>query len=179
MLEKYVQIKFKTWLIVAIVLSVAALTITQLVYADSNTAEAPRSKATIDTPLGADVFQLTSMSGEEEMSRLFQFHLEMISDDPAIDPKQIVGKSLTLTIDSPLGGKRHFQGYVSRLVRSGSQAHGMQTVYQADVVPWLWFLTRTADVRIFQEMSVPDILVQVFNEYVTPMSNFDWTLIIR
>ncbi len=31
-------------------------------------------------------------------------------------------------------------------------------------MPWLWFLTRTADCRIFQTMTVPDIIKQVFRD---------------
>jgi type VI secretion system secreted protein VgrG len=33
------------------------------------------------------------------------------------------------------------------------------------VVPWLWFLTRTADCQIFQNISVPDILEKVFKAF--------------
>jgi type VI secretion system secreted protein VgrG len=32
-------------------------------------------------------------------------------------------------------------------------------------VPWLWFLTRTADCRIFQSMTVPDIVQKVFSDH--------------
>ena len=33
------------------------------------------------------------------------------------------------------------------------------------MVPWLWFLTRTSNCRIFQEMTVPDIIKQVFRDH--------------
>jgi len=33
------------------------------------------------------------------------------------------------------------------------------------MVPWLWLLTRSADCRIFQAMTVPDILKQVFSDH--------------
>ena len=36
--------------------------------------------------------------------------------------------------------------------------------YRATLVPWLWFLTRTSDCRIFQNMTVPDIIKQVFRD---------------
>src|SRR5262249_46533795 len=36
--------------------------------------------------------------------------------------------------------------------------------YRAEVVPWLWFLPRTADCRIFQHKSAPQIIEQVFKE---------------
>ena len=36
--------------------------------------------------------------------------------------------------------------------------------YRAEVVPWLWFLTQTADCRIFQEKKVGDIIRQIFSD---------------
>src|SRR5262249_34443616 len=38
------------------------------------------------------------------------------------------------------------------------------THYRAEVVPWLWFLTRTTDCRIFQNMTVPEIIVKIFRD---------------
>ena len=37
--------------------------------------------------------------------------------------------------------------------------------YQASLRPWLWFLTRTTDCRIFQDQSVPDIVAAVFGDH--------------
>ena len=143
----------------------------QLVYAHSDTssdtsedAQTSALNPKVETPLGEDVLVLKSMSGSEEISRLFQYQLELVSDDPVIDAKRVVGQKLTLTIDLPSGGERHFNGYVSRLVRAETLSRGNKTLYRAEVVPWLWFLTRTADVRIFQNLSVPEIMEQVFNE---------------
>ncbi|MCX6637162.1 MAG: type VI secretion system tip protein VgrG, partial [Acidobacteria bacterium] len=42
---------------------------------------------------------------------------------------------------------------------------GRLTNYKALVVPWLWLLTRTSDCRIFQEMTVPDIIKKVFRDH--------------
>ena len=41
--------------------------------------------------------------------------------------------------------------------------------------PWLWFLTRTADCRIFQEMNVPDIVKQVFGDHGIADFKFELT----
>ena len=38
------------------------------------------------------------------------------------------------------------------------------TAYRAQMVPWLWFLTRTTDCRIFQNQKVPDIIQKVFKD---------------
>ena len=43
---------------------------------------------------------LTSFSGREEMSRLFNFQLEMISDNNAIKANQVVGKNVTFSVDA-------------------------------------------------------------------------------
>ncbi|MCK4629396.1 MAG: type VI secretion system tip protein VgrG, partial [Sedimentisphaerales bacterium] len=42
---------------------------------------------------------------------------------------------------------------------SGNLSH-----FQATIVPWLWFLTRVADCRIFQKITIPDIIKEVFRE---------------
>ena len=46
------------------------------------------------------------------------------------------------------------------LFRSGQ---GHYARYRATIVPWLWFLTRTSDCRVFQRQSVLDIAEAVFN----------------
>ena len=38
------------------------------------------------------------------------------------------------------------------------------TFYRAEIVPWLWFLTRTANCRIFQTQTVVDIIKAVFGD---------------
>ena len=45
--------------------------------------------------------------------------------------------------------------------------HGRYRRYYATVHPWLWFLSRTADCRIFQEMTVPDIVKKIFSDHPT------------
>ncbi len=112
------------------------------------------------TPLGEDVLLLNAFSGQEVMSRLFAYHLTMYSEEDFIPPKEIVGKNIHWRARLPSGEPRWFNGFVSRFA-AGARETGMRR-YEADVVPWLWFLTRTADCRIFQEKSVPEIIEQIF-----------------
>ncbi len=116
----------------------------------------------IETPLGKDVLVLQSFSGQEEMSRLFEFQLEMLSARDFIPPRDIVGKNVTFHVRRGDGSPRYFNGFVSRFV-AGDRQGGMRR-YFAEVVPWLWFLTRTADCRIFQNKNAPDIIQQVFQD---------------
>ena len=97
------------------------------------------------------------------MSRLFSFQLEMISDNNAVAAADIVGKNVTFSVSLPDDSFRHFNGFVSRFAAGDEDQQGRRN-YRAEVVPWLWFLTRTADCRIFQNKTVPEIIEQVFKD---------------
>ncbi len=116
----------------------------------------------IDTPLGQDVLLLQGFTGSEGMSRLFSFHLDLLSEKKSILFKDIVGKNVTITTKLAGGKLRYFNGFVSRFAQSGSDQRF--TRYQMEVIPWLWFLTRNADCRIFQKKTIPEIIEQVFKD---------------
>jgi type VI secretion system secreted protein VgrG len=115
----------------------------------------------ITTPLGDDALLVTAVTGEERISGLFHFDLELIGRESKVDFDQIVGKAVTLSVETTKG-KRYTNGFVSRFSQGGTV--GDHARFRAEVVPWLWFLTRTADCRIFQHLSVPDIVKQIFTD---------------
>ena len=117
----------------------------------------------VHTPLGKDVLLLSDFSGTEAISELFEFELEMWSENHGIAAADIVGKNITFEVALPEGGSRHFNGFVSHF--SAGPRRDELRMYRAVVVPWLWFLTRTSDCKIFQNKTVPDILEEVFAEY--------------
>jgi type VI secretion system secreted protein VgrG len=117
----------------------------------------------LKSPLGEDVLLLTALHGREELSRLFTYQLEMISDNNAIAAKEIVGKPVTFNVKMPDGSPRHFHGIVSRF-SAGDEDDNKRRDYRAEVVPWLWFLTLTTDCRIFQNKKVPEIIEQIFQD---------------
>ncbi len=117
----------------------------------------------IDTALGPDILLLQRFAGEEAMSRLFNFHLELLSEQNDIAMADMVGQQVTFSIALEDGSKRYFNGYVSQFAQAGSAIQF--THYQMEVVPWLWFLTRNADCRIFQNLTIPDILQEIFSKY--------------
>lgn len=116
----------------------------------------------IGTPLGEDVLLLKSMSASEKLGRPFQYELDLISEDLQIKAADIVGQNVTVRIKLLSGEDRYFNGFISRFVQVPTESD--EAAYHATAVPWLWFLTRTADCRIFQEMTVPDIIKQVFRD---------------
>ena len=88
----------------------------------------------------------------------------MLSEKDSIPAKDIVGKNVTVQLRLIDGSTfRYFNGYVSRF-SAGSKESNYRW-YQAEVVPWLWFLTLSTDCRVFQNKSVPDIVKQVFDDF--------------
>ena len=117
----------------------------------------------ITTPLGDDVLLLTGFSGREEMSRLFRYQLELLSEDDGDRRRRTSSaRRSTWTVRHVHSEPRHFHGFVSRFAAGAPGDRGLRT-YRAEVVPWLWFLTRTADCRIFQNKTAPDIIKEVFD----------------
>jgi type VI secretion system secreted protein VgrG len=117
----------------------------------------------ITTPLGENAVQLTGFTGVEELSRLFSFQLSLISALSAIEGADIVGKNVTFSLEDDEGNDRFFNGYVKRF-SAGDEGPGGKRGYQIVLVPWLWFLTQTSDCRIFQKMTVIQVIEKVFKD---------------
>ena len=117
----------------------------------------------IKTPLGDDVLILQSFAGSEAISELFSYQCEMLSTETGIAPADIVGKNVTITLNLADGSQRFFNGFVSQFVGGAMHTRELRR-YRAEVVPWFWFLTRSADCRIFQFKTVPQIIEQVFQD---------------
>lgn len=118
--------------------------------------------AKITSPLGPDALLLKDMGGGEELGRLFNYELQLHSLDNAIDLNQLLGKPMCLSLQLDGGGERHFHGIVARCSQNVDE--GQFASYQATLRPWLWLLTRTSDCRIFQNLTIPQIIKQVFRD---------------
>jgi type VI secretion system secreted protein VgrG len=124
----------------------------------------------ISTPLGEDFLLAQKFRLTEGISQLFTLEIDLLHEETepgfvptAIDPSTIVGTGATLRIDQRDGTVREVSGIVARF------AHGHRdnrfSYYSATIVPHLWILTQTKQSRIFQNMSVPDIIRAVLNGF--------------
>lgn len=118
---------------------------------------------TMDSPLGKDILLLRSFSGQEGISQLFRFSVDLLSENHSIAHKDIVGKQVTLHVQQAGEEQRHWNGFVSRFACVGGD--NRFSYYHAEIVPWLWFLTRTADCQIFQQKTFPEIIKKVFQDH--------------
>jgi type VI secretion system secreted protein VgrG len=116
----------------------------------------------IDTPLGKDILLLQGFTGHEGVSQLFNYSLDLLGENHSIPFNKLIGQKVTLTVRLADDSERYVNGFISRFVQSGVDVRF--TYYRAEVVPWLWFLTRTTDCRIFQNMTVPDIITKIFKD---------------
>ncbi|MGZ8264485.1 MAG: type VI secretion system Vgr family protein [Burkholderiales bacterium] len=116
----------------------------------------------ITTPL-KEALLFHRMNAREELGRLSEFEIDLLSTRKDIDFAGILGKNVTVRMELATGDERHFDGYVTRFSQIGMR--GRYHLYHASVRPWLWFLTRTSDCKIFQGMTVPDILKKVFEDH--------------
>jgi type VI secretion system secreted protein VgrG len=117
----------------------------------------------VSTPLDDDALILNAVRGTEGLSTLFRYELEMVSEDSEIDFTQIVGKTVTVKFEIGDGTDAR---YINGMVTDFSQHGGDPRVwsYRAVIRPSLWLGTRKLDCRIFQTMSVTDIIEQVLGE---------------
>ena len=126
----------------------------------------------IDTALGEDVLLLNALSGSEAMSQPYGFQVELLSVQPDIDAAAILRTPVLVTLRLPDGAERHIHGIVSRFAQLGMRDD--LVFYRAEIVPWLWFLTLSRESRIYQELTITDILEEVFKR--TGYSDYEFRL---
>ncbi|KIY37952.1 type VI secretion system tip protein VgrG [Pseudomonas asiatica] len=125
-----------------------------------------RRLITFDSPLPAEQeLQLLSFTGHEAISELFHFNVELMSQDARIELKKLIGKKVTMGIELVDGSTKYISAHVSDFIHTG--ADGGVANYSAELVPWLWILSRRRDSRIFQDKTTEQIVKEVFAYYLT------------
>jgi type VI secretion system secreted protein VgrG len=119
----------------------------------------------LTTPLGADVLLAECVRGEEGISQGFSFKIAALSTDAAIPLKSLIGQPALLELMTATSRDqlRPFHGHITAIDMAG--ANGGFARYNLTLEPWTAFLARGRDSRIFQDMSVFDILDIVFSAY--------------
>ncbi|CAM3822632.1 type VI secretion system Vgr family protein [Parendozoicomonas haliclonae] len=119
---------------------------------------------TIDTPLGKDALVVRELTGIEKISDLFEFHLHLLSEDDNITPEKILGKPVTLAIHNTPDKPRFIHGHINKFIALDT-LDGSKRLYQAQVVPALWFTTLGGQNRIFENKDFAQIIQEVLGDY--------------
>ena len=126
-----------------------------------------------DDASGQSPLLLRHMKAREEMNRPFEYVAELLSEQEDIDPTKLLGKPMTILVRLADGRKRYFHGLVSNFSYRGLE--GGHASYHAVLRPWLWFLSRNTNCRIFQDVAVRDVFEKVVKE-THGFSDFRWQL---
>jgi type VI secretion system secreted protein VgrG len=145
--------------------------------------------AVITPPLAGSHFHLVGFTGREGMSQLFNIQLDLLADNqgdvlkPGDRPvpreipfSDVLGQAVAVEMLVGKGQKRYFHGICNRLTQG--ECNAMVTTYRMELVPRFWLLTKRARSRIFQHLSVPQILEQVlegidYQMHLDPNSRFE------
>jgi type VI secretion system secreted protein VgrG len=111
---------------------------------------------------GESPLLLRQLTAREEISRPFEYVAELLSLQDNIDPNKLLGKSMTIIVRLANGRIRYFDGLVSNFAFRGVESG--YASYRAVLRPWIWFLSRNFNCRIFQEVNVPDVIEKVAKE---------------
>jgi type VI secretion system secreted protein VgrG len=134
------------------------------------TESTPR-KTLATTVLGDDVLKLHSLKGHEALSEPFRFSVTLVTKDEksVVDLAVLLGTVVHVTVDQESTAvegvshpERYFNGYVTEVSREILPS--ARWLYTVELRPWLWLLGKTRNCRIFQNMSVPEIVAKVFTD---------------
>ena len=115
--------------------------------------------------LGENDLLLESFSGTESVSRLFRYELQMLAENrQRIAFDQVLGRKATIHLQLPdESSETHLNGLVVEFAQGGRD--DTFTAYRAELVPEAWRLTRKTRSRIFQAMTVPQILKETLKGF--------------
>jgi type VI secretion system secreted protein VgrG len=118
--------------------------------------------------------EVVSFVGHEAVSQPFRFELELVSTNPSVPFSDLVDQPATLGMTWD-GGELPVHGVVAHFEQGGPVGDDYYG-YRAVLVPRLWRLSLTHQSRIFQALSVPDIIRQVLTETGFAPDDFEFQL---
>jgi len=103
------------------------------------------------------------LDAHEEVSRSFRFDVEVLSDDPRIPLKKMMGRMATISLVREDGSLRYFNGYVTefRFLRSD----GGFAFYRMLLEPWLAFARLRKNCMSFHNKKVSEITQETLRHY--------------
>jgi type VI secretion system secreted protein VgrG len=104
---------------------------------------------------------VTSVQLHERMSELSRATVDTQTQDPLSEP-ELIGKDVRLSIERD-AEQRSFRGIIrSASVRQGNDGHHVSL----EIVPAMYMMAQTVDSRIYQNLTVPELVEQLVEEMV-------------
>ncbi len=138
------------------------------------TAASARTPAIELTTANTTPFDVRRVTLHESLSSPFTVDLIVVSTEHNVDLDSIVGQEATLKVQSGysavMDGSRTWAGVVStaeqvQAMEKGKQGTNPVSTYFLRIVPRLWLLTQRTNHRIFQRLSIPDIIDKLLSDW--------------
>jgi type VI secretion system secreted protein VgrG len=113
--------------------------------------------------LAPDALLLDGFSCTSRVSEPFRVSLQLLSENDSVNVADVLRQPVLVAMGLPDGSRRFIHGFCNRFAQRGKDED--LTAYEAEVVPWLWFLSLTQDCRIFQEKNALEIVEEIFGKY--------------
>lgn len=129
-------------------------------------------KLTGPGPFGKNLLLFSQLSGSERLSQPFRLELSLRSERGDLDANEILGQPVAVSFPVPArSAERVLHGLVSDFTQLsyGERHHE----YRVTLRPWFWFLSRTADCRVFQDQTVREIFETLAKEHGFSGFRFD------
>jgi type VI secretion system secreted protein VgrG len=98
------------------------------------------------------------MSGGESLGAPFEFDVDVLSPTGDIPTAKVLGKPFSIALSQGDAPPRWFSGIVTRLAQVAWT--GASFRYRAKLRPTLWMMTKVSTCRIFQNTTVPDLVIE-------------------
>ena len=124
----------------------------------------------------SEPFRVVEFEGDERISSPFEWQITVASEDANLELNDFVNKSAVLTLlgDEPTPTKRLIHGFISEA--SYLSTGNRFSLYRITLTPQLSYFNYRSGHRIFQNMSVQDIIKQLFSDAKIPNDQIQWKL---
>jgi type VI secretion system secreted protein VgrG len=126
---------------------------------------------------GGPEFEVYEFSGREKLNEPYEFSVEVVSHEKALDLVDLLGRQALLLLADHSWGKRKVHGSIREAQRLHTGNHF--THYRLTVVPRLWYLGQNCNHRIFQHKSVLEIIDEIMKEQRFRADQWAWKLQAR
>jgi len=126
----------------------------------------------VSTPLDAELVA-EHMSLREGVSRLFSLTLDCLAASAELDVAALLGKEISVSLLQADGSMRRWHAVVDGVDALG--ADGGLARYRLHAAPWMAALALRRDSFIYQDLSVQDIVSEVFSDYPQAAFAFEVT----
>jgi type VI secretion system secreted protein VgrG len=128
----------------------------------------------LDSPLGSDVLLPQRAYGVDRMTVGYDYIVDLLSLDPAIELKQLIAQPVTLWVLQDHAAYLPIHGFVHTVKRLGSD--GQLCAYQLGFSSCLHFLKFRKDARIWQDKNAEEIVSEVLGGHTQFQGQFRFDL---